>query len=161
MTDDTLLAERLAPLVDAPSAPDWGDVTRRVRRARRRRTLTAALVVVGAVVVAAPAFGLGRYAIDWLSADPSARSRPTRLRRTRGSGAPKGMDPGIVPQRRAEGNRGDALRRATHALGRTDEERRLLRDLDRSSGAAAALRQAPVGGSRAGKQGDLRSWNSA
>ena len=43
MTDDTLLAERLAPLVDAPSAPDWGDVTRRVRRARRRRTLTTAL----------------------------------------------------------------------------------------------------------------------
>ncbi|HXQ87283.1 MAG TPA: hypothetical protein VN746_11455 [Gaiella sp.] len=96
MTEDTLLAERLAPLVDAPAAPDWGDVTRRVRRARRRRALTTALVVVAAVVVAAPAFGLGRYAIDWLSADPA----PDRVQldfAQLGVGAPKGMDPGIVP----------------------------------------------------------------
>lgn len=96
MTDDTLLAERLAPLVDAPSAPDWGDVTRRVRRARRRRTLTTALVVVGVLVVAAPAFGLGRYAIDWLSADRA----PDRVQldfAQLGVGAPKGMDPRIVP----------------------------------------------------------------
>ena len=146
MTDDTLLAERLAPLVDAPSAPDWGDVTRRVRRARRRRTLTAALVVVGAVVVAAPAFGLGRYAIDWLSADPA----PDRVQldfAQLGVGAPKGMDPGIVPERRPQGDRGDALRRAAHPLGRTDEERRLLRDLDRSLGrlplASGSRRRSP------------------
>jgi len=93
MTEDTLLAERLAPLVDAPAAPDWGDVTRRVRRARRRRALTTALVVVAAVVVAAPAFGLGRYAIDWLSADPA----PDRVQldfAQLGVGAPKGWTRG-------------------------------------------------------------------
>ena len=128
MTDDTLLAERLALLVDAPSTPDWGDVTRRVRRARRRRTLTTALVVVGVLVVAAPAFGLGRYAIDWLSADPA----PDRVQldfAQLGVGAPKGMDPRIVP---------NAARKVTvvtladgprYPLGRADEERRLLRNL--------------------------------
>lgn len=96
MTDDTLLADRLSALVDAPGAGDWADVTRRVRRARRRRALTTALVVLGAVVVAAPAFGLGRFAIDWLSADPA----PDRVQlefAQLGVGAPEGMDPGIVP----------------------------------------------------------------
>ena len=96
MTDDTLLAERLALLVDAPAAPDWGDVTRRVRRARRRRTLTTTLVVVAAVVVAAPvAFGLRRHVVDFLSADPA----PDRVQLTFAHlevGAPKGMAPGVI-----------------------------------------------------------------
>jgi len=96
MTDDTLLAERLALLVDAPGTPDWGDVTRRVRRVRRRRTLTAALAIVGAVIVAAPAFGLGRYAIDWLSADPAPHRVQLDFAQL-GVGAPNGMDPAVVP----------------------------------------------------------------
>jgi len=96
MTDDTLLAERLALLVDAPSAPDWGDVTRRVRRARRRRTLTTTLVVVAAAVVAAPvALGLHRLVVDFLSAEPA----PERVQLTFARldlGAPKGMAPGVI-----------------------------------------------------------------
>ena len=97
MTHDTLLAERLALLVDAPAAPDWGDVTRRVRRARRRRTLTTTLVVIAAAVVAAPvALGLHRLVVDFLSAEPA----PERVQLTFARldlGAPKGMATGVIP----------------------------------------------------------------
>ena len=108
MTEDTLLAERLAPLVDAPAAPDWGDVTRRVRRARRRRALTTALVVVAAVVVAAPAFGLGAIRDRLAQRRPGSGPRPARFRAARGGGA-EGDGPGDRSERRAEGDRGDAL----------------------------------------------------
>ena len=98
MTEDTLLAERLAPLVDAPAAPDWGDVTRRVRRARRRRR------------------GCGRRAClrarairDRLAQRrPGSGPRPARFRAARGGGA-EGDGPGDRSERRAEGDRGDAL----------------------------------------------------
>jgi len=95
--NDTLLAERLAPLVDAAAAPDWGDVTRRVRRARRRRTLTTALVAVAVSVVAAPAaLGLHRLVLDFFSAEPA----PERVQLTFARldlGAPKGMATGVIP----------------------------------------------------------------
>lgn len=156
MTDDALLAERLAPLVDAPSAPDWGDVTRRVRRARRRRALTTALVVVGAVVVAAPAFGLGRYAIDWLSADPA----PARVQldfAQLGVGAPKGMDPGIVP---------NAARKVTvvtladgpHTLWVAPTEGGGFCVTWTGLWGGCRSRQAPAGVPEPGT-GDLRSWD--
>jgi hypothetical protein len=155
MTDDTLLAQRLALLVDAPDTPDWGDVTRRVRRARRRRTLTAALVVVGAVVVAAPGFGLGRYAIDWLSADPA----PDRVQldfAQLGVGAPKGMDPGIVP---------NAARKVT-VVTLSDGPHTLWVAPTKSGGfcetwsglwGGCRSRQAPAGLPEPGDS-DLRSW---
>ena len=137
MTDDTLLAERLALLVDAPSTPDWGDVTRRVRRARRRRTLTTALVVVGVLVVAAPAFGLGRYAIDWLSADPA----PDRVQldfAQLGVGAPKGMDPTDRPERCPQGDGGHPRRWARIPSGSRRRRAAASAKPGRGCGAAAA-----------------------
>jgi hypothetical protein len=96
MTDDTLLAERLALLVDAPNTPDWGDVRRRVRRARRRRVLTTAVVVAAAAIVAPAALGLHRIVVDFLSAEPAPERIQLDFARL-DLGAPKGMATGVIP----------------------------------------------------------------
>ena len=54
MTDDTLLAERLSLLVDAPGTPDWLDVRRRARRRPGRRAVLIAAAAL-ALLIAAPA----------------------------------------------------------------------------------------------------------
>jgi hypothetical protein len=111
MNEDLLLADRLSLLVDVPAAGDWGDVERRVRRARRHRMVTTAAIVAAALIVAVPAaFGLHRVVVDFLSAEPA----PERVRldfARLGLGAPKGMAPGViagqtrkVPVRSADGS---------------------------------------------------------
>ena len=158
MTDDTLPAERLAPLVDT-QAPDWGDVTRRVRRARRRRTLTTALVVVGVLVVAAPAFGLAdrdRLAERRTSAPDRVQLDFAQL----GVGAPKGVDPRIVPNAARKVTVVTLADRAAYPLGRADEERRLLRNLVGHVG-RLPLASRTRGASRAGEPGVALMGSSA
>jgi len=110
MNEDVLLAERLSVLVDAPGADDWGDVTRRVRRARRHRALTTTAIVAAALVVAVPAaLGLHRVVVDFVSAEPAPERVQLDFARL-DLGAPKGMATGViagqtrkVPVRSADG----------------------------------------------------------
>jgi hypothetical protein len=62
--------ERRVPLPDAALA-DWQDALRRSGIGRRKRSLVVALAAALAILVAAPAFGLGRGIIDFFSSEPA------------------------------------------------------------------------------------------
>ena len=94
MTDDTLLAERLSLLVDAPGTPDWLDVRRRARRRPGRRAVLIAAAAL-ALLIAAPALGLHHTIVDFFAAEPA----PERVQLTFARldlGAPKGMATGVI-----------------------------------------------------------------
>jgi len=95
MTDDTLLAERLALLVDAPAVPDWLDVRRRARRRTGRR---AVLIVAAALalLIAAPALGLHHTIVDFFAAEPAPERVQLDFARL-DLGAPEGMATGVIP----------------------------------------------------------------
>ena len=89
------LADRLRALAPQDDDSDWLDVRRRARRRRRDGVAIAAVAVVAALAVA-PAFGLHRTALDFLSGDPAPADVRLDFERM-GIGAPRGMDPGVVP----------------------------------------------------------------
>lgn len=67
MTD--VLTERFAAIANTSDDSDWVDVRRRARRSRVRRPLLALAAALAAVAVAAPAFGLHHFVIDFFSAE--------------------------------------------------------------------------------------------
>ena len=90
---DDVLAARFAALPTPPDDGDWVAVARTRRRARR--PLLAAAIVVAAIAVAAPAFGLHRQILDFFETAPAPEKIRLEFDRY-GRGAPPGMDPGVV-----------------------------------------------------------------
>lgn len=89
------LAERLRALAPQDDDSDWLDVRRRARRRRRGPVAIAAAAVVAALAVA-PALGLHRTVLDFLSGDPAPAEIQLDFEQM-GIGAPHGMDPGVIP----------------------------------------------------------------
>ena len=97
---DPVLAEGLAKLVplDESAWGDWSDVERRVnarsgrRRAPRLRLVLAALALVVAFVLVAPALGIDLPVLDFWTAE-KAPPRVVEDFRSLTEGAPAGMDP--------------------------------------------------------------------
>lgn len=92
---ESLLASRFAVLA-TPDRGDWLDVRRRARRMRLRRAALLIAAMVAAALVAAPALGLHRVVVDWFQAEPAPERTQLEFLQL-GVGAPRGMDPGVVP----------------------------------------------------------------
>ena len=105
MTD--LFGARVRALGDTFDDPDWSDVHRRAACARSRRTrralVLAAAVSVLVIVIVTPAFGVRGAVSDLFGREdvnfeqtPTAPSVTKREFASMSTGAPAGMDPGVV-----------------------------------------------------------------
>jgi hypothetical protein len=94
--DDRMLAERLAPFAASAHGADWNDVVRRAQRGGRARVVVAGVAAALAVAVAAPAFGLHRTVVDWLTAEP-APEREELAFSSLDESAPPGLETGVIP----------------------------------------------------------------
>jgi hypothetical protein len=94
MTD--VLMERFGAIANASDDSDWLDVRSRARRGRLRRPLLALVAVIAAIAVVAPAFGLHRVVIDFLSAEHAPERVQVEFSQL-GIMAPVYLGPDVVP----------------------------------------------------------------
>lgn len=94
MTD--VLMERFAAVANPRNDADWVDVQRRARRGRARKPLLALIAVIVTVAVAAPAFGLHRAVVDFLSMDHAPEQVQLMFSEVAMFGPP-GLGPDLAP----------------------------------------------------------------
>lgn len=90
------LQRRFSAIASTTDDSDWLDVRRRAQRRALRRPLVAALVVVTAVAVVAPAAGLHRVVIDFFSAERAPERVQVDFSQL-GIMAPVPLGPDVIP----------------------------------------------------------------